>query len=31
MNPVQKYLHITELFAGTQKMLAFMFLFPTNF
>ena len=30
MNPVQKYPHITELFACTRKMLAFMFLFPTN-
>ena len=30
MNPMQKYPH-TELFACTPKMLAFMFLFPTNF
>ena len=30
MNPMQKYPHITELFACAQKMLAFMFLFPTN-
>ena len=29
-NPMQKYPHITELFACTQKMLAFMFLFPIN-
>ena len=31
MNPMQKYPHIIELFACTQKMLAFMFLFPTNY
>ena len=31
MNPMQKYSHITELFACTQKMLAFIFLFPKNF
>ena len=30
MNPMQKYPHITESFACTQKMLAFMFLFPIN-
>ena len=30
MNPMQKYPHITELFACTQKMLSIMFLFPTN-
>ena len=31
MNPIQKYLHITEFFACTRKLLfAFMFLFPTN-
>ena len=30
MNPMQKYPHITELFACTRKMLAFMFLFPIN-
>ena len=30
MNTMQKYPHITELFACTQKMLAIMFLFPTN-
>ena len=29
-NPVQKYPHITELFACTQKILAIMFLFPTD-
>ena len=31
MNPMQKYPHITELVARTRKMLATMFLFPTNF
>ena len=30
MNPMQKYPHITELFDCTQKMFAFIFLFPTN-
>ena len=30
MNPMQKYPHITELFACTRKMLAIMFLFPAN-
>ena len=30
MNPMQKYPHITELFACTQKMLDIMFLFPIN-
>ena len=30
MNLMQKYPHITELFACTQKMLASMFLFPTK-
>ena len=30
MNPMQKYPHITELFACTRKMLAIMFLFLTN-
>ena len=30
MNPMQKYPHITESFACTQKMLAIVFLFPTN-
>ena len=30
MNPMQKYPHITESFACTRKMLAFMFLFATN-
>ena len=30
MNPMQKYTHIIELFDWTRKMLAFMFLFPTN-
>ena len=28
MNPMQKYPHITELFACTRKMLAIMFFFP---
>ena len=31
INPMQKYPHITESFACTRKMLAFMFLFPTNY
>ena len=31
MNPMQKYLHITELFACTWKMLGIMFLFPINY
>ena len=31
MNPMQKYPHITESLACTQKMLAFRFLFPINF
>ena len=30
MNPLEKYPHITELLACTRKMLAIMFLFPTN-
>ena len=30
MNPVQKYLRITELFACTRKMLTFIFLFSIN-
>ena len=30
MNPMQKYPHITEMFACTGKMLAIMFLLPTN-
>ena len=30
MNPMQKYPHITELFACIRKMLAFMLLLPTN-
>ena len=30
MNPMQKYPNITESFACTRKMLAFMFLFATN-
>ena len=30
MNPMQKYPHITESFACTRKMLAFMFFLPTN-
>ena len=29
-NPMQKYPHITELFACTQKILTIMFLFPIN-
>ena len=29
MNPMQKYRHITELFACTRKMLTFMFSFST--
>ena len=28
MNSMQKYPQIIELFAGTRKMLAIMFLFP---
>ena len=28
INPMQKYPHITESFAYTRKMLAFMILFP---
>ena len=28
MNLMEKYPHISELFACTRKMLAFMFLFP---
>ena len=31
MNPMQKYLHITESCACIRKMLAIMFLVPTNF
>ena len=31
MNPMQKYLHITESCACTRKMLAIMILVPTNF
>ena len=31
MNSMQKFPHITELFACTWKMLAFMFLFPIKF
>ena len=31
INPMQKYPHITKFFAYTRKMLAFMFLFATNF
>ena len=31
MNPIQRYPHITELFACTWKMLAIMFLLPTIF
>ena len=30
MNLMRKYPHITELFACTRKVLAVMFLFPTN-
>ena len=30
MNPIQKHPNITELFACNRKMLAIMFLFPTN-
>ena len=30
MNPMQKYSHISELFACTRKMLAIMFLFTAN-
>ena len=30
MNPMQKYPHMTELFACTRKMLAIMFLFLIN-
>ena len=30
MNSMQKYPHIIESFACTQKILAFMFLFPIN-
>ena len=30
INPMQKYPHITELFACTQKIVTIMFLFPTN-
>ena len=30
MNPIQKYPHITELFACTGKMFPFMLLFPIN-
>ena len=30
MNAMQKYPHITELFACTRKMSVIMFLFPTN-
>ena len=30
MNPMQKYLHITELFACTRKMLVIIFLILTN-
>ena len=31
VNAVQKYPHITESFACTQKVLFFMFLFQINF
>ena len=31
MNSMQKYPDITESFACTRKMLAIMFLFPTNY
>ena len=30
INPMQKYPHITESFASTQKLFASMFLFPIN-
>ena len=30
MKPMQKYPHITALFACIRKMLAIMFLSPTN-
>ena len=30
INPMQKYLHIIELFVCTRKMLAVMYLFPIN-
>ena len=30
MNPLQKYPRITELIACTRKILAIMFLLPTN-
>ena len=30
MNSMQKYPHITELFACTRKILVIMFLFPIN-
>ena len=30
MNPMQKYPHITELFACTRKMLAIMFFVSIN-
>ena len=30
MNPMQKYAHITELFACTRKILDIMLLFPIN-
>ena len=30
MNPMQKYQRIIELFARNRKILAIMFLFPTN-
>ena len=31
MNPMQKYPQVIELLACTLKILAFMFLFPTNY
>ena len=31
INPMHKYPHITESFACTRKMFAFMFLFPINY
>ena len=30
IHPMQKYPYITKLFACTRKMLAIVFLFPTN-
>ena len=30
INPIKKLPHITELFACTHRIFAFMFLFPAN-